>query len=43
MKELIMRMVQAIVDSPYEVKVTETDAHQSSVFELKVAKSDIGK
>jgi uncharacterized protein len=43
MKELIGRIVKAIVDDPDEVKVTEIDSHQTSVFELKVAKADIGK
>ena len=43
MKELITRMVKAIVDNPDEVTVTEIESQQASVFELKVAKSDIGK
>lgn len=43
MKELLTLIVKAIVDNPEEVVVTETDSHQTSVFEVKVAKSDMGK
>jgi predicted RNA-binding protein YlqC (UPF0109 family) len=43
MKELIERMVKALVDSPEEVVVNEIEAHNLTVIELRVAKDDIGK
>jgi uncharacterized protein len=43
MKELLMRIVKAMVDNPDEVTVTETDGDHTIMFNLKVAKSDIGK
>ena len=43
MKDLLTAIVQAIVDRPEEVSVTETAAEHTSVLELRVAKSDIGK
>lgn len=43
MKELIEMMAQALVDNPEDVKITEIDGEKTSVFELRVAKNDIGK
>jgi len=43
MKELLTHMIKAIVDNPDEVQVIATDSGQTSVFELRVAKSDMGK
>ena len=43
MKDLITEIVQAIVDHPEEVSVTEINAAHTSVLELRVAKSDMGK
>ncbi len=43
MKDLITAIVQAIVDRPEEVSVTEITAEHTSVLELRVAKSDMGK
>ena len=43
MKDLITEIAQAIVDRPEEVSVTETAAEHTSVLELRVAKSDMGK
>jgi predicted RNA-binding protein YlqC (UPF0109 family) len=43
MKDLITEIVQAIVDRPEEVSVTEIAAEHTSVLELRVAKSDMGK
>jgi uncharacterized protein len=42
MKELISRMVKALVENPDEVKITELDAHQTLLFTLHVSKSDVG-
>lgn len=43
MKELIARIIKAIVDNPEQVEIIETSAHQITVFEVKTAKSDLGK
>jgi predicted RNA-binding protein YlqC (UPF0109 family) len=43
MKELITYIAKALVDSPEAVEVSEVEGEQTSVIELKVAKSDLGK
>jgi len=43
MKDLIVAIVQAIVDRPEEVSVNEIGGDHTVVFELRVAKSDMGK
>jgi uncharacterized protein len=42
-KELIQSVAQALVDKPEEVSVTEIATDNSSLVELRVAKTDIGK
>lgn len=43
MKEIIETIAQALVDKPEDVSVNEIDGPHTSILELKVAKSDIGK
>ena len=43
MKELVEMIAKALVDSPDEVVVGEIAGEQTTVFELKVAQSDLGK
>ena len=43
MKDLITEIVQALVDQPDQVSVTEVEGDQTVVLELSVAKSDMGK
>jgi predicted RNA-binding protein YlqC (UPF0109 family) len=43
MKNLIIAIAQALVDSPEDVSVTEIEGAQTTVLELSVAKSDMGK
>ena len=43
MKDLISTIARAIVDNPEQVSVTENEGAHTSVLELKVAKSDMGK
>jgi hypothetical protein len=43
MKNLIKSIVQALVDNPEQVEVLEVKSEHVSVFELRVAKEDIGK
>ena len=43
MKELITEIVQALVDQPEKVSVTEIVSEHTNVLELSVAKGDMGK
>ncbi len=43
MKELIEMIAKALVDSPDEVVVNEISGEQTTVLELRVAQSDLGK
>ncbi len=43
LKELVETMVRALVDVPDEVRVSEIAGEQTTVFELVVAKGDLGK
>jgi hypothetical protein len=43
MKDLITYIVQALVDLPDEVSVSEIAGGQTVILELRVAKSDFGK
>ena len=43
MKDLITEIVQALVDHPEEVSVNEVGGSHTTVLELRVAKTDIGK
>ncbi|TDI07820.1 MAG: KH domain-containing protein [Acidobacteria bacterium] len=43
MKELVEMIAKALVDSPDEVVVNEVSGEQTTVLELRVAQSDLGK
>jgi predicted RNA-binding protein YlqC (UPF0109 family) len=43
LKELLECMVRALVDIPDSVKISEIVGEQTTVFELVVAKEDLGK
>jgi hypothetical protein len=43
MKSLIEDIAKALVDLPEEVSVSEVDGERTTVFELRVATSDLGK
>jgi predicted RNA-binding protein YlqC (UPF0109 family) len=43
MKEVLERIARALVDRPDEVVVTEIEGDDSTVFELRVARVDLGK
>ena len=43
LKELVEFMAKSLGDSPDEVEVDEIAGEQTTVVELKVAKSDLGK
>jgi uncharacterized protein len=43
MKELVDMMAKALVDKPDEVVVNEIVGEKTTVYELRVASSDLGK
>lgn len=43
LKELLETMIKALVDIPEQVRVSEIAGEQTTVFELVVAKEDLGK
>jgi len=43
MKELIEQIAKALVDNPEQVSVRPIEGEQMTVFELRVAQSDLGK
>ncbi|HWR57390.1 MAG TPA: KH domain-containing protein [Thermodesulfovibrionales bacterium] len=43
MKDLVESMARALVDSPDDVSVKEVEGERTTVFELRVATSDLGK
>jgi predicted RNA-binding protein YlqC (UPF0109 family) len=43
MKQLIEDIAKALVDIPEEVIINEVEGEQTTVLELKVAPSDLGK
>lgn len=43
MKELIEEIAKALVDNPEEVSVNAIEGEQTTVLELRVAQSDLGK
>lgn len=43
LKSLVESMAKALVDKPEEISVKEVDGEKTTVFELRVAQSDLGK
>lgn len=43
MKDLVEMIAKALVDNPEQVAVTEVEGEQTTVLELRVAPSDLGK
>ncbi|MCE5194326.1 MAG: KH domain-containing protein [Nitrospiraceae bacterium] len=43
MKQLIETMAKALVDKPEDVSVSEVEGEKTTVFELRVSQSDLGK
>ena len=43
MKALVETMAKALVDNPENVVVSEVSGEKTTVFELKVSESDLGK
>lgn len=42
-KEYLEHIVGALVDNPDQIQITEVEGDRSTVFELRVANSDLGK
>jgi hypothetical protein len=42
-KELIEHIIQAMVDNPEQIKIAKIAGDNTTVYELSVAKNDIGK
>ena len=43
MKELVETVCKSLVDNPDQVQVTQIDGEQTTILELRVAQSDLGK
>ncbi len=43
MKELVEQIAKALVDKPEDVIVSEVAGERTTVFELRVAQTDLGK
>ncbi len=43
LKQMIEEVARALVDNPDEVVVTEVQGEQTTVLELRVAQTDLGK
>lgn len=43
LKELLETMIRALVDLPDKVRISEINGEQTTVFELVVDKTDLGK
>ncbi len=43
MKDLVVMIAKALVDKPEDVSVNEIDGEKTTVFELRVASTDLGK
>ena len=43
MKEFVETIVRALVDNPDQVQVQEIEGERTTVYELRVASSDLGK
>lgn len=43
MKTLVEAMAKALVDKPEDVSVNEIDGERTTVYELRVSPSDLGK
>ena len=43
MKDLLIQIVKALVDNPEQIQVNEIEGTQTTVLELRVANSEMGK
>lgn len=43
MKELLRYMIEAVVDTKEDININEVDGEKTTIFEVKVSDSDVGK
>lgn len=43
MRELLEYIIRSLVDNPNEIVINQVDSEKTVIFELKVAKDDVGK
>ena len=43
MTDIVSMLIKALVDEPDKVEVTETSGEKTTIYEARVAKSDMGK
>ena len=43
LKELLQVMVEALVDNPDKVEVTEISGQQNNIYEIRVARGELGR
>jgi predicted RNA-binding protein YlqC (UPF0109 family) len=43
LKEILEKLVRAIVDKPEEIRILETKGQKICIYEVRVAKTDFGK
>ena len=43
MKELVETLCKSLVDNPEQVRETQVDGEQTTILELRVAQTDLGK
>ncbi|MBU0599809.1 KH domain-containing protein [bacterium] len=43
MKELLEYIIKSLVDNPSEITINQIESEKTTIFELKVAKDDVGK
>ena len=43
MKELIEHIIRAMVDNPEQIKIAKIAGGNTTIYELRVAKNDLGK
>ena len=43
MKQLVETVCKSLVDNPDQVQVTQIDGEQTTILELRVSQSDLGK
>jgi len=43
MKDVLQYIIESLVDNPDEIRIDEVDSDNEKTFEVRVAKSDMGK
>ena len=43
MKDVLQTIIETLVEDKSQIKITEVDGEKSTIFEVKVAESDMGR